>query len=98
MATLQIIGGKPLSGTVEPMPNKNSILKLIPAAILADEAVTLHNVPKSSAVREMLKIFTALGGKVKYLKKNTVKLDPSSINSYSITQELAQKERASFMF
>jgi UDP-N-acetylglucosamine 1-carboxyvinyltransferase len=50
MSKLIITGGKPLCGTVTPVPNKNSIIKLIPAALLTDELVTIHNVPKTSDV------------------------------------------------
>lgn len=98
MSSLKIKGGKQLKGTVTPMPNKNSILKLIPAAVLCDGPVTLHNVPKSTSVRVLLQIFRQLGGKVSYQKGNTVKLDSSGINTSDIDDTLAMKERSSFMF
>jgi len=98
MINYEITGGKPLKGKISPIPNKNSILKLIPAAILADETVILRNVPKSSSVRVMLNIFRDLGGKISYLGNDSIKLYGNSINKYSINQELASKERASFMF
>jgi UDP-N-acetylglucosamine 1-carboxyvinyltransferase len=98
MARIIIKGGKPISGTVTPVANKNSILKLIPAAILADGPVTIHNAPKSSSVRIMLLVFKALGGKVSYLKGNVIRLDPTTINSWLIPEDLAEKERATFMF
>lgn len=98
MSSFKIQGGIPLKGEVTPSGNKNSILKLIPACILADEPVTLHNVPKSSSVRVLLRIFKSLGGKVAYLKGSSVKLDSSSVNKYIIPDDLASKERASFMF
>jgi len=98
MINYEITGGKPLKGKISPIPNKNSILKLIPAAILADETVILRNVPKSSSVRVMLNIFRDLGVKISYLGNYSIKLYGNSINKYSINQELASKERASFMF
>ena len=51
MSKLIINGGKKLQGTIKPVPNKNSIIKLIPACILANEPVILHNVPKTSDVK-----------------------------------------------
>ncbi len=98
MSTLKITGGVPLKGKVVPMPNKNSILKLIPAAVLADEPVTLHNVPKSTSVRIMLDVFKQLGGKVAYLKDSTIKLDGKGIHTSAIDETLAMKERATFVF
>lgn len=98
MSTLKIIGGHKISGTVKPMPNKNSILKIIPACLLASDTVTLHNVPKSSSVRIMLRVFRQLGGKVAYMPDNTVKLTGTSVDSFIVDQELAIKERATLMF
>lgn len=98
MTTYKIVGGNPISGTVAPMPNKNSIVALIPAAVLADEPVTFSNVPMSSSVRVMLRIFRKLGGKVSYLSDGRVKLDATTINSTLVDKELAKKERASIMF
>jgi len=99
MATYLIKGGKPLKGTITPIPNKNAVLKIIPAALLTDEVVTLHNVPKSSDVRIMLRIIKSLGGKVSYLNKGkSVRINAKSVNSYEIDQDLSQKAKASVMF
>lgn len=99
MATYKIVGGNPLNGVIDPVPNKNSILKLIPAALLTDEPVIIHNVPLSSDVRTMLKIVKQLGGKVSYLDGgNTVKIVAAGLNTYEIDPELSQKVKASVMF
>ncbi len=98
MASFRIKGGNPLRGEVNSVPNKNSILALIPACILTEEPIVLHNVPKSSSVRVMLRIFRNLGGKVAYLKKNVIRLDSSNVNKYVIDKELAKKEKAIVMF
>jgi UDP-N-acetylglucosamine 1-carboxyvinyltransferase len=97
MSTLKINGGNPIQGTVKPVGNKNSILPLICAAVLTDEEITFHNVPKSSSVRTMLQVFQNLGGSVKYLKDNSVKLCAKGMNSYIIDKDLSKKERASMM-
>ncbi|MBU0975692.1 MAG: UDP-N-acetylglucosamine 1-carboxyvinyltransferase [Patescibacteria group bacterium] len=98
MSSIKIEGGVPLKGKVTPMPNKNSVLKIIPACLLADERVTLHNVPRSSSVRAMLRIFRRLGGKVSYLGNSSIRLNAVSLNKYIISEDLAKHERASFMF
>ncbi len=98
MSSLKITGGYDLHGEVEPMPNKNSIVKLIPACVLADEPVTIHNVPKSSSVRVMLHVFKQLGGKVSYLEGNSIRLDGTTIKTPDIDEVLASKERATFIF
>jgi len=98
MSSIKIEGGTPLKGEVTPMPNKNSIVVLIPAIVLSNKPITLHNVPKSTSVRIMLQIFKQLGGKVTYLAGNSIKLNPLSINNYNIDDNLAQKERAGFVY
>lgn len=98
MANLRIQGGIPLTGEVTPEPNKNSVLKIIPATVLCNAPVTLKNVPKSSSVRVMLQTYQSIGGKVTYLKGNNVKLDPTTIKSHVLDEKLAGKERASFVF
>jgi UDP-N-acetylglucosamine 1-carboxyvinyltransferase len=98
MAKLIINGGIPLKGEVTPVANKNSILALIPASILCDTPSTFTNVPMSTSVRIMFDIYEKLGGKVTYIDKTTVELNPNTINSYIIDEELAKKERASYMF
>jgi len=99
MATYKIVGGKPLKGEINPVPNKNSILKLIPAALLTKEPVILKNVPKSSDVRLMLKIVKQLGGKVTYLDDgNSVKIVAKDLETYEIDPDLSQKAKASVMF
>ena len=98
MSSILIEGGHPIHGKVTAIPNKNSILKLIPAAVLADEPVTIHNVPKSTSVRVLLQIFKQLGGKVAYLQGDSIRLDSTGINTSAIDEELAAKERACFVF
>lgn len=98
MSQLVIKGGNPLKGIVQPTANKNSILKLIPATILCNEPVIFNNVPMSSSVLIFIDVYKALGGTVEFISPGTVKFDPTTINSYSIPEELAEKERATFVF
>ena len=98
MSSIKIQGGYPIKGTYTALPNKNSILKLIPATILCDAPVTIHNVPKSSSVRILLQIYRDLGGKVAYLKDDSVRLDGSTITKSALDEILAGKERSSFLF
>lgn len=99
MSYYKIQGGKSLKGQVEPIPNKNSILKLIPAALLTDEPVTIHNVPDSTDVRIMLKIVRQLGGKVTYLDdRKSIRITGAGINTYEMDPVLSQKAKASVMF
>ena len=44
MSRLIIEGRRKLSGTIRASGNKNAALKLLPACLLTDEPVTLHNI------------------------------------------------------
>lgn len=99
MSYYKITGGVPLRGEVIPIPNKNSILKLIPAALLTDEPVTIHNVPNSTDVRLMLKLVRQLGGKVTYLNDHdSIRIVAQGVNTFEMDPELSQKAKASVMF
>lgn len=99
MHTYRITGGTPLSGTVEPITNKNSILKLIPAALLTNQPVTLHKVPKTTDVRVLLTLMKQLGAKVHYFNDgSSVRITAEKINSTLIPPEISQKARATLMF
>lgn len=80
------------------MPNKNSIIKLIPAALLTDEDVVIHNTPKTSDVGYMLQILEKLGGTYERLSDDVVKINASGVNSFEIDAELSDKMKASVMF
>jgi UDP-N-acetylglucosamine 1-carboxyvinyltransferase len=99
MAKLIINGGKPLHGTVKPVANKNTIIKLIPAALLTDEDIIIHNVPMSSDVKYMLQILELLGGKVEIFNNDTsIKINCAKVHSHTINAELSDKMKASVMF
>ena len=98
MSKLIINGGKPLRGTVKPVPNKNSIIKLIPVALLTDEDIVIHNVPHTSDVGYMLEILEKLGGRYEWLSDDTIKLNGAKVNSYHIDPVLSEKMKASVMY
>ncbi len=99
MKRYKITGGTPLSGTVTPITNKNSILALIPATLLTSEPVILHNIPKTSDVRIMLRVLKVLGAKVHYFNQGqSIKVTAENINQTSIPADLSQKARATLLF
>ena len=86
-------------GHVTPVANKNSILKLIPAALLTDEDVIIHNVPTSSDVITMLQILEKLGGSYEWMNNQTsLKINCSWVNNYAIDAVLGDKIKASAMY
>ena len=53
MSQFIIEGGHTLSGSVTASGNKNAALKLLPACILTDQPVILHNIPDISSMCEI---------------------------------------------
>jgi UDP-N-acetylglucosamine 1-carboxyvinyltransferase len=98
MTQLIINWGKPLHGIVRPVPNKNSIIKLIPACLLTDEDIIIHNTPKTSDVGYMLDILALLGGSYERLSDDTIKINAKGVASYEIDPVLSDKMKASVMF
>ena len=68
MADLIVNGGKPLSGTIIPSGNKNSVLPLVCASLLTDEPVHLKNVPAITDVSKLVDFFSAQGSRVVWNK------------------------------
>ena len=60
MKQLIIEGQKELTGEIKISGAKNSVVALIPAAILSDEEVTLYNVPNISDTNALIDIIELL--------------------------------------
>ncbi|MEZ5415680.1 MAG: UDP-N-acetylglucosamine 1-carboxyvinyltransferase [Opitutaceae bacterium] len=86
MADLIVNGGKPLSGTITPSGNKNSVLPILCATLLTDADVTLHNVPNITDVEKLATFFAEQGSRVEWdrtactLTVNHAKFDTGRLN------------------
>jgi UDP-N-acetylglucosamine 1-carboxyvinyltransferase len=98
MQQFVINGGKPLSGEVTPGGNKNAILKMLPACLLTDEPVTLHNVPEIVDVEVTIDLMRSLGASVEWVAPRTLHVHARSIESGVPDRDTAQKTRGSFVF
>ena len=99
MSKLIIEGGKPVSGTHRVSGNKNAALPMIAAALLADEPVTVTNLPDIEDVASMLEAAESFGAEVVRDRKGAaVTITARRLKSAAVTAELAAKIRASFLF
>jgi UDP-N-acetylglucosamine 1-carboxyvinyltransferase len=98
MARLIVKGGTPLNGEIEASGNKNAALKLLPACLLTDEPITLHNVPNIADVRTTIAIMQQLGAEVEPIGSNSYRVHAKDITSHVIDRELGSKIRASIVF
>ncbi len=97
MKVLKIDGGKTLSGTIRISGAKNSSVALIPAAILADDEVTICNVPEITDTDALTEILEYLGADVKRASESIL-INPTTIENKEIPKELSTKLRASYYF
>ena len=97
MPKIKIEGGHELTGTITIGGAKNSVVALIPAAILCDETATISNVPNITDVDDLEKILVHLNGKITR-EPGKVELNSSDIINKEITYELSKKLRASYYF
>lgn len=92
---LVIQGGCRLSGDVKIGGAKNSVLKLMAAALLTDKPVTLLNVPNIADVRVMAEVLRHLGVEVDH-HDSEMAIHAKTITSTTATNEYVTKMRASF--
>jgi len=98
MSSLTIEGGRKLSGTITASGNKNAALKLLPACLLTDQPVILHNIPDIDDVRTTIAILRDLGADVSNLGHGSWRVHAANISKTSLSRDLAGKIRASFVF
>ena len=88
MEKFVIEGGVPLSGTVVPAGNKNAALPLLACALLTEERVTLHNVPRIRDTEALLDLLADLGVTVERPEPNTVVLCAADVHKTEVDSAL----------
>lgn len=96
MDRLLIRGGTVLSGEVRASGAKNSALKMFAAALLADEPVTICNVPHLRDITTMIELLSSLGVEVVIDEKMNIEIQASTIRHFRAPYELVKTMRASF--
>ena len=97
MKILQIEGGNELSGTIRISGAKNSSVALIPAAILADEEVTICNIPEISDTDSLCEILNYLNVENKRASESII-INPQNMRNIEIKEIFSKKLRASYYF
>ena len=98
MADLIVNGGKPLSGTITPSGNKNSVLPILCATLLTDEPVALINVPDITDVEKLVRFFEAQGSRVRWDRRaGSIGIDHSTFDPARLEGELPSGMRSSVL-
>lgn len=95
--TIVINGGKRLEGEVRISGSKNATVALIPATVLANNAVTICDVPDISDVEALSSLLKVLN--VRVIKRaDHLVIDPTDIKNVTLDDENVGKLRASYYF
>jgi len=97
MAEFVIEGGAKLQGEVIASGNKNAALPLLACALLTDQDVTLHNVPRIRDVMALIQLMQILGARVDWIGDNSVRVNAADLNSCSLDPQLCREIRASIL-
>ena len=101
MDKLLIRGGRTLGGEVLVSGAKNAALPELCAALLTDQPVTLHNVPRLQDVTTMLKLVRNMGVTAERSENadgsGTVRLDAGNLTNLEAPYELVKTMRASVL-
>ena len=98
MEKFVICGGKPLKGSVHIGGAKNAAVAILPAVLLADSPCVIENLPEISDVTAILKAMRSLGAQIRVINKTTVEIDPTNVNSFVVSKQMAEGMRASSYF
>jgi len=96
MDRIEITGGERLAGTIQIGGAKNAALKMMVAALLGDERLVLHNVPRLADVATMRKLIEQLGLTVEALAPHTLSIG-GAITSVVAPYDIVSQMRASIL-
>ena len=97
MDSILVKGNGPLNGEIPIAGAKNTCLKLMCAALLADEPLTLTNVPRLSDVATLSELLESLGCEAARLQDGrAMVLSAAEISNRTAHYDIVRKLRASF--
>ena len=97
MKKLIINGGHELTGTIKIGGAKNSVVGLLPAAILSKGKCKIYNEPNISDVKKLNEMLSILGAEVTF-KNDEILIDKTNLKNTEITKEYSSTVRASYYF
>ena len=93
-----IKGGAPLHGSVVIGGAKNSALGILAASIMANEPVTIENLPDVGDIKVLLDAMESIGAIVECLNSHTVRVNGALIGEVCIDYDCIRKIRGSYYF
>ncbi|MDR0383871.1 MAG: UDP-N-acetylglucosamine 1-carboxyvinyltransferase [Christensenellaceae bacterium] len=94
---IQIIGGKPISGSIYINAAKNAVLPILAASLLIDGTIILHDIPKITDIDNMLLILSRMGCHIAR-KGLTLKIHVrQTLDNLNVSGEIFSKLRGSIL-
>ena len=97
MDKLRIRGGQQLKGEIAISGAKNAALPQLCAALLTEQTVTLHNVPRLQDVATMLRLIRNMGVNAERGEDGSVTLNAMALNNPQAPYDLVKTMRASVL-
>jgi UDP-N-acetylglucosamine 1-carboxyvinyltransferase len=97
MSTLEIEGGRRLSGSVDVEGNKNAALPLLAACLLTSEECVLTNMPRIKDVEAMAQLLLDLGATVEGIGTSTVRVRCQKVTKDEPDSRLVGRIRGSVL-
>ncbi|MFN5598676.1 MAG: UDP-N-acetylglucosamine 1-carboxyvinyltransferase, partial [Gemmatimonas sp.] len=76
MSAVQYIveGGQRLQGAIRPAGNKNAALPIVAAALITDQPVQLHNVPRIRDIETLVELIRTTGAECEWNGENSLRI------------------------
>jgi UDP-N-acetylglucosamine 1-carboxyvinyltransferase len=97
MAKIVISGGEPLKGDVWISGAKNAVLPILAATLLADEPMTIGNVPHLHDVTTTMEVLGQMGVQLTIDERMRIHVDPRTATNYFAPYDLVKTMRASIL-
>jgi UDP-N-acetylglucosamine 1-carboxyvinyltransferase len=91
----EIFGGRRLTGTVKISGAKNAVLKLMAAALLANNDCLIQNVPRIRDVETMIGVLHGLGAEVSWADETVLRIKVDQGLGYTAPDQYVREMRAS---
>jgi UDP-N-acetylglucosamine 1-carboxyvinyltransferase len=97
MDKIRVVGGRPLSGTVQVSGAKNAALPAMAASLLTTDAVQLENVPNVRDIHTTRRLLREMGCVAEVREDGTADLESAAVRSCEAPYELVKTMRASIL-
>jgi len=92
MSIFEVIGGKKLSGTIQPQGAKNEALQIISAVLLTKEPVVIQNIPDIIDVNLLIELLKEINVKVNRTDRQTCTFQADDVDVDYLSSDAFHKK------